>query len=130
VTFIQHALFLIFNFFILRLYLFIYHTHIAYLGMLYWCFFFVKFLYESNILLCFFLCILSMITNPLITSLNLCMLVGYHNIRMYSLMIVIKNGDLIVAIVEAIGNLRAPKAAYEINPSILLLMKACVLLSP
>ncbi|RHN49044.1 hypothetical protein MtrunA17_Chr7g0270261 [Medicago truncatula] len=44
-------------------------------------------------------------------------------------MIFIKNGDLKVAIVEAIGNLWAPKASYEINPSIYLLMKACLLLS-
>jgi len=45
-------------------------------------------------------------------------------------MIFIKNGDLKVAIVEAIGNLWAPNASYEINPSIFLLMKACLLLSP
>jgi len=37
-------------------------------------------------------------------------------------MIFIKNGDLKVAIVEAIGNLWAPKASYEINPSIFLLI--------
>jgi hypothetical protein len=43
-----------------------------------------------------------------------------------SLMIVTKNGDLKVAFVEASDNLWAPKASYEINCSILVLMKACV----
>jgi hypothetical protein len=39
-----------------------------------------------------------------------------------SLMIVTKNGDLKVAFVEASDNLWAPKASYEINCSILVLI--------